>query len=287
MSITRRRVISLTAIAAAIAAAVVAITALRGPAEGGEGDTHAAKVGDSRPQADSREAQDARGEDDDGEERDGGTEAKGDAPAPDRGSARPLSPREIRRALDEVPAEDLSDFARQAALNVLKSLGYPGASISVSDDAYAVLVSIPREYACGTKPSDAAKIERELKKIIIFASKVRVYVAQGGGPINAYVRNHCAPLEMPEADGPVVYSASGTGIRGSDEFRIKSPRWTVSFENGGPALEIYVSKGEKLLKPVIKSKNREVGSRTYEGPGRFRVTATGAGRWKVRVYDGA
>lgn len=214
--------------------------------------------------------------------RDGG---EGEAAGASGGEADSGGKKATRKAIAEIPPEDRQDFAETAALSVLKSLGIPNVDIGVSDDGYTVTVGIPQQHACGVTPSQIEKVKEALKQIIISARRFRVKV-QYAGPLAAYVRKNCPKLEIPTADGRLVYSQSGVGTHSSEEFTIRSRRFTIAYENAGGELKIYVAKGEDVLEPAIESNLHETGKQTYRGPGTFRVITYGPGRWKVRVYDG-
>lgn len=215
--------------------------------------------------------------------RDGGE--GGAAGGSSEGEADSGGKKATRKAIEEIPPEDRQDFAETAALSVLKSLGIPNVDIGVSDDGYTVTVGIPQQHACGVTPPQIQKVKEALKQVIISARRFRVKV-QYAGPLAAYVRKNCPKLQIPSANGPLVYSQSGVGTHGSEEFKIRSHRFVVAYENAGGELKIYVAKGEDVLEPAIESNLHETGKQTYRGPGTFRVVTYGPGRWKIRVYDG-
>lgn len=197
-----------------------------------------------------------------------------------------LSRDEIRKRLKVVPPAQRREFALAAARAVLRSYGYPNVDIRLSKNGEIVTVLIPPADACAQEASRIPEVERRLLEVILFAREVHLMVI-GYGDLAAYVRANCKPLQVPAASGRVLWSASGTGLKSSDQFQVTANRFTVSYANNSGELEIYVTRGEQLIEPVIKSDKRETGSQTYAGPGTFRVTVSGSGSWEVKVYDGA
>ncbi|MDX6652176.1 MAG: hypothetical protein QOJ38_957 [Solirubrobacterales bacterium] len=202
-------------------------------------------------------------------------------------TARPhrLTRKEIQRRLDTIPLAKKNTFAQAAVLAILKSFGFPHASAVLSSNGHLVVVTIPRQYACEADPAQVPKVKKQLKKVILFAHRIDIGVANNGGPLESYVRNHCPKLTPPTASGGKVYDNEGTGLRGSPELNITANRWTVSYENQGGAFELYVTSGKKLV-DYVKTDKRGVGKLTLKGPGKFHVTVSGAGNWAVKVYDG-
>jgi hypothetical protein len=196
-----------------------------------------------------------------------------------------LTRREIQKRLDTIPLAKKNTFAQSAVLAILKSFGFPHASAVLSSNGHLVIVTIPRRYACEADPAQVPKVKKQLKKVILFAHRIEIGVADNGGPLESYVRNHCPKLTPPTASGGKVYDNEGTGLRGSPEIDITANRWTVSYENQGGAFELYVTSGKKLV-DYVKTDKRGVGKLTLKGPGKFHVTVSGAGNWGVKVYDG-
>jgi hypothetical protein len=204
------------------------------------------------------------------------------------GVQRHLTPAEIRSASEKIPLQRRYTFAKTAVLEILKSFGYPNASVLLLENGRLLLVTIPRDFACEADVSAVPKVTKALKKLVVFVRKVTIGVADNGGSLRGYVAKHCQPLEPPppsDSSTPTAYSLAGTGYRGTPEFDIKSNRWTLSWENDGGALEIYVTQGNKLI-DYVKTDKRGTGKKIVDGPGKFRITVAGSGNWEVRAYDG-
>jgi hypothetical protein len=197
-------------------------------------------------------------------------------------SASPLDFR--REALKRIPAAQRVAFASTAARAVLSSLGFPHAAISAASGGRLVVVTLRAAEACAAGSAAIGRIPPALKRTIVYATAVRVEV-YGGESASRYAR-HCPQPELLSGDGPVVYSASGKGLREGREFEVSSERWRLSFRNRSGRLEIYVSEGDQLREPVVKRSYPGTGSVVYSGSGTFRVTVAGSGNWQVRAYDG-
>lgn len=197
-----------------------------------------------------------------------------------------LSREEIQEAVKTIPADQRREFARNASLNVLRNFGYSEPLVTVSSDAEVITARMSKKDACAVEADRLPEVKKAVYDVVIFARKVRLQ-SLGGEDLATYFKQTCKPLEIPTASGQVVYSHSGTGFKGSGEIRITAKRFTVSYANESGAMEIYVTKGKELLRPVVKFEGRRSGSETYAGPGTFQVTVSGSGRWSVKVYDGA
>jgi hypothetical protein len=197
-----------------------------------------------------------------------------------------ISRDEAREQLKKtIPLAQRQQFVQTAATGVMTAFGYstPTAKINKRD---VVTVLTPPGGSCAVELAGIPEVKKKLFETILFARRIRLQVFGHGG-LNGYVSENCRPLEVPNAPGPVVWSESGTGLKSSPELVINSPRFTVAWANNGGNLEIYVTRGQTLIEPVIKSRNRETGTQTYLGPGTFKVTVAGSGSWGVKVYDGA
>lgn len=217
-----------------------------------------------------------------GEEQAGGGESAGDrgnGKGDDASSSDPGSRDEEFRA----PEKDKSFFANEAAKSVLNSLGFPNATFAVSGGGEVLTVVVPEDAACAAGPGAVREIVSRLKEIVLFARKVIVKV-QSGQPYAAYAAS-CARAQIP-GGGKTLYEISGPAFGGAEAFRVRTKRFTVGYRNTGENLEIYVTEGDRVVKPVIKTSKTGVGSETYRGPGKFVVTANGQGRFAVKVTAG-
>ncbi|MGH2955729.1 MAG: hypothetical protein ACRDL6_01880 [Solirubrobacterales bacterium] len=213
-----------------------------------------------------------------------GEPAEKNSSAPNEGETE-LTAKEVRKKLKVVPLDQRRKFAEAAVLAILRSYGYRSATVALANNGALVKVSIPPSDACAAEAAKIPEIKRRILEVVIFASNVWLGVF-GSDDLAAYVSAHCKPLKPPVASGRLLWSASGTGLRSSEQFQVSGNRFTVSYANNSGELEIYVTRGQELIEPAIKSEKRETGSQTYPGPGTFRVTVSGSGSWEVSVYDG-
>lgn len=184
-----------------------------------------------------------------------------------------------------VPLAQRQQFVQTAATGVMTAFGYSSVTAKINKrDVVTVLT--PPGSSCAVELARIPEVKKRLFETILFARRIRLQVFGHGG-LNGYVSENCRPLEVPNGPGPVVWSESGTGLKSSPELVINSPRFTVAWANNGGNLEIYMTRGQTLIEPVIKSQTRETGKQTYLGPGTFKVTVAGSGTWGVKVYDGA
>jgi hypothetical protein len=176
-------------------------------------------------------------------------------------------------------------LARVAARSTLLSGAFPDARIVVGADGRTVAIAIPRDLACTARPGEESRIVRRLKLAAPFLASVTVGVADSGKSLAGYVSARCAKSNLPYRPGPVVYQKTGMAGTTTASFKVRSPHWTVDFENDGAFFAAFVLRNDKPLPHPITASKRTVGSKSFTGPGTFRLRITGSGRWTVRVRE--
>jgi hypothetical protein len=184
------------------------------------------------------------------------------------------------------PAQRIA-LARGAARSVLMQVGFSEAAIDVGGEGRTVAIAIPAGSACTASPGDETRIVHQLEQVAPFLSRVTVGVAGSGQSLSSYATARCPSSALPSAPGRVAYHQTGRGFATTGSFAVHSPRWTIDFENDGAFFAVFVLRSGKPLPRVITETQRSAGSKTFSGPGSFRLRISGSGRWTIRVRDGA
>jgi hypothetical protein len=192
-----------------------------------------------------------------------------------------------QKALEQIPEEERVSFSNIAALGVLRSLGFPDPEISVDQGGQVVTVTLPGPQVCAAGPEPIRQAASQLKEVILYVKAIKILAEQRLGVESALsYAQHCPRPKLPSVKAPVAFSMHGTGLRQGREFRIKSRRWTLVYQAQSAALDVFVVRGQSVLRPAIQRDTAGVGKVTYRGPGTFTIAASSAGGWRVRVHDG-
>jgi hypothetical protein len=171
---------------------------------------------------------------------------------------------------------------------VLTTAGFSQAELAVGAGGRTIAIAIATDSACTATAGDEARIVRQIEQVAPFLNAVTVRIAGSGQSLSSYVSAHCSGSRLPAGPGRVVYRRTDKGFVTTSSFTVRSQRWSVDFENDGSFFAAFVLRYTgKPLPRTITSTRRASGSRTFAGPGTFRLRISGSGRWTVRVRDGA
>ncbi len=165
--------------------------------------------------------------------------------------------------------------------------GFRQARIDVGAGGRTVTIAIPAGAACTAEPRDEARIVRQLRQAVPFLSRVSVRASGSDRALSSYVSARCPRSRLPAGPGRVVYRRTGRGFLTTRSFTVHSRRWSVEFENGGAFFALFVLRNRKVQPKTITARRRTAASKTFTGPGTFRLRISGSGHWTVRVRDGA
>jgi len=195
--------------------------------------------------------------------------------------------RSIEEAVKHLSPPQRIRVIRAALAPILKNVGIAGATVTLSDDRRTLTISVPQSRACRATTSDEGRTVNSVREVLPFVHVVLLLV-NGGERLSTYVASRCDRASLPRGRGGVIFEKSGFGIEETKPIQVRSSRWTLEYAQHSAYFSVFVVKGKRgnsYESEAVVSQKPGSGSKTYRGPGVFRLKVSGQGDWTVRVRE--
>jgi hypothetical protein len=190
----------------------------------------------------------------------------------------------LERALERLPRKKRIASIKHAVLTAAGFNGLLKVTVTVAADGHSVTIAVPANVACTARPDADARTVSLIKRDIPVVKSVAVNV---GSRTFAAFRPGCKAQNVPGGSGSVVYSKNGIGNADSPAFKITAKKWTVAYRNDDGFFSVFVYKNGKAQKDVISTFKGSSGTKTFTGPGTFKLKISGGSPWAVTARNGA
>lgn len=200
---------------------------------------------------------------------------------------RPSSPEAAVEAIEKAGPGEKDRLIKQAALAATGLHGLTLAAVHSAKDGSSTTIVVRKKGACVARPEDDAAIAEQMKAGVPTLKSVRVEVAGTGQTLAAYTGAHCKRPELPEGKGEVVMVHNGHGQTNTRPFTVNSKKWVIEYDNRGPTMSIFIYRNGKAQDEFVAAQRPGVGRQVITlGPGKYKLSVSGAASWTVRVRDG-
>lgn len=201
------------------------------------------------------------------------------------GRPHPRSKRVSRaHALARLDSRGRERLAEAGVRRVLLGLDFRGARVRASARGTVAEVVLLASQGCRAHRDEGHRILAAARDMVPYLRTVTVTV--GDDAIATYQARECKPIELPPGAGQEVLTQNGSGADQTKEFTIRSDRWTVEWVNRGTFFQVWALKGDEAEEGPIVANTPGSGSRSFRGPGTFRLAVSGSGDWTVQVREG-